>query len=188
MKKIFITVVACIFLIFSACSGQEKGIIEISTEEENVRSDVNPEGSKPEQIAVYICGEVKTPGIYYLDDGSRIADAVEAAGGALEDADLKNINLAQRLSDGQQIIVSTVRKENTDTGETENVNTGTGKVNLNRATKEELMTLPGIGESKADAILKYREEVGWISSTDEIMNISGIKEKVFERISDLIEV
>ena len=91
------------------------------------------------------------------------------------------------MADGQQIVVrceSAVPSEGSYSAPVSD----NGRVNLNRASKEDLMSLPGIGEAKAEAIIKYREEVGWISSTDEIMNISGIKNKIYDRISDLIEV
>ena len=134
-------------------------------------------------LTVYICGEVRRPGVYTLDETARIEDLVNAAGGALPDADLSRINLAQKLTDGQQVIV--YAKNAGDAG----AGTGSaGKVNLNLADKEELMTLPGIGEARAESILAYREEIGWFQSPEELMNISGIKEKMYEKIADRIEV
>lgn len=188
MKKLTATAAVCIFLLFSACHPGDDNIIEIRTSDEAAAETSAVSDAAPVKIAVYICGDVLEPGVYYLEEGSRIADAIEAAGGAGENADLQNINLAQRLADGQQIVVSSVAAGAGSESVPAEQNTGTGKINLNRATKEELMTLPGIGEAKAESIIKYREEVGWISSTDEIMNISGIKDKVYEKISDLIEV
>lgn len=169
----------------------------------------------PPQIVIYICGAVETPGIYSLPDGSRVYQAVEAAGGLTEAADPRYLNQAQRLLDGEQITVYT-------TEETEKLGLGPGsgpltedgnlpgslnasespggtagsaanrgnaaKVNLNTADRDTLMTLPGIGEAKADAILSYRDANGGFSSIEDIQNIPGIKEKAFEKIKDLITV
>ncbi len=186
MKKITAIFAVCIFLLFSACKSPDEGIIEIRTSDPAAEEDKGTPEGVPVKIAVYVCGEVNAPGVYFFEDGSRIADAISAAGGPGKNADLRSVNLAQRLSDGQQIVVNTIPAE----GEDVPVSTGpsSGKINLNRASLEDLMTLPGIGEAKAGAIIKYREEVGWISSPDEIMNISGIKDRIYAKIADLIEV
>ena len=147
--------------------------------------------SDPEPVSgsvfVYVCGAVHAPGVYELPDGSRVFEALEAAGGLTEEADEKCLNQAELLRDGQQITVYTEEEAElipSATGET----AGTGKINLNTAGKESLMTLPGIGEAKAEAILQYREKNGCFLNIEEIMQIEGIKEKVFEKIKDLIEV
>lgn len=122
--------------------------------------------------------------------------AVEAAGGFLPDAEEKILNLARKIEDGEQITVWTREEaENMEITETPQQNTGgteqasgSGKVNLNTAGKEELMTLSGIGESRADAIIAYREANGPFGSIEEIMNIEGIKGKMFEKIRGSIEV
>lgn len=136
------------------------------------------------------------PGVYTLPGGSRVVQAVEAAGGFLPDAEEKILNLARKIEDGEQITVWTREEaENMEITETPQQNTGgteqasgSGKVNLNTAGKEELMTLSGIGESRADAIIAYREANGPFGSVEEIMNIEGIKEKMFEKIRGSIEV
>lgn len=150
-----------------------------------------------ETVQVYICGAVASPGVYTLPGGSRVVQAVEAAGGFLPDAEEKILNLARKIEDGEQITVWT-REEAKELGETETRqqnaagktenDSGSGKVNLNMAGKEELMTLPGIGESRADAIIAYRESNGPFGTVEEIMNIEGIKEKMFEKIRGSIEV
>ena len=135
------------------------------------------EAAPEETVQVYICG-------------------VEAAGGFLPDAEEKILNLARKIEDGEQITVWTREEaENMESTETPQQNTGgteqasgSGKVNLNTAGKEELMTLSGIGESRADAIIAYREANGPFGSVEEIMNIEGIKEKMFEKIRGSIEV
>lgn len=154
------------------------------------------EAAPEETVQVYICGAVASPGVYTLPGGSRVVQAVEAAGGFLTDAEEKILNLARKIEDGEQITVWTREEaENMESTETPQQNTGgteqasgSGKVNLNTAGKEELMTLSGIGESRADAIIAYREANGPFGSVEEIMNIEGIKEKMFEKIRGSIEV
>lgn len=154
------------------------------------------EAAPEETVQIYICGAVVSPGVYTLPGGSRVVQAVEAAGGFLPDAEKKILNLARKIEDGEQITVWTREEaENMEITETPQQNTGgteqasgSGKVNLNMAGKEELMTLSGIGESRADAIIAYREANGPFGSIEEIMNIEGIKEKMFEKIRGSIEV
>jgi len=178
--NLIITIVFfCALSVLSGC-GNDKETFVI---EETVDTRADSISLEEEKIIIYICGEVARPGVYTLDTESRIADAIEAAGGVTENADLMKLNLAQKLADGQQVTVPAF---------TTGMQTGnaqvSGKVNLNRATKDELMTLPGIGESRAEAIIAYREEAGWISAPEELMNVSGIAEKMYEKIADLIEV
>ena len=179
INLIITIIISCALFTLSGC-GKEKEVFVI---EETADSRTDSGSFEDEKIFIYICGEVNRPGVYTLSEGSRIADAVEAAGGATGNADMMILNLAQKLADGQQIIVPSIA-EGTGTGKAQT----SGKVNLNRATKDELMTLPGIGESRAEAIIAYREETGWISAPEELMNVSGIAEKMYEKIADLIEV
>lgn len=132
---------------------------------------------------VYVCGAVNTPGVYPITDDMRVFEAIECAGGFREDADEEWLNLAFPVTDGQQIYVYTIAETQAFVREQADA-----KVNLNTATRDELMTLPGIGESKADAILKYRTEYGGFERIEDIMNISGIKEAVFSKIKDDITV
>ena len=152
-------------------------------------------------IAVYVCGAVNCPGVYELSASARVYQAVEAAGGFRDDADQEWVNQAQFLQDGGKIRIYTrletdqMRQEGLEEGsvlpegqDAQTEQAGESPVNLNTATREELMTLPGIGEAKADAVIAYREENGGFSSPEEIMNISGIKEAVFSQIKDRITV
>lgn len=143
--------------------------------------------SEVETICVYVCGSVASPGIYNLKDGSRVYEAIKAAGGLLEGVDETGINMAEKLSDGQQITVS-MEGADTSTGSSDSQSNSSVKVNINTASKEELMTLSGIGEARADEIISYRSSYGRFDSIDEIMNISGIGEKMFEKIKESIEV
>ena len=160
----------------------------------------DPEEFPPAEIQVYVCGAVASPGVYVLPEGSRVYEAVEMAGGLLESADPKALNQARPLADGEQITVLTV--EEVQNGETAEqgaggsvsggdgtlAGSGDGKVNINTADEDELMTLSGIGESRAKAIIAYREENGKFESIEDIMKIDGIKEKMFEKIRDSITV
>lgn len=141
---------------------------------------------EPQPICVYVCGEVRAPGVYELREGDRIVDAVEAAGGTTEAASDIWLNLAEPVSDGQKIEVPS--REQAEELEEENRKAQSGLVNLNTASAEELMTLAGIGQSKAEAILSYREEHGGFEKPEELMEIPGIKEGVFEKIKDQITV
>ena len=171
---------------------------------------------KPDEIYVDVSGAVVSPGVYCLDAGSRIFQAIEAAGGCTTEAAPVCLNQAAELSDGQKVYVPTVQEaedvaagngaggnagnlwdlgtQSSVTGQTSqgtgqvSEDTGTGKVNINTADKELLTTLPGVGSSKADAILAYRQDQGGFSSIEEIMNVEGIKEGVFARIKDRISV
>jgi competence protein ComEA len=139
-----------------------------------------------QQFVVYVCGAVKHPGVYTFEEGQRVCDAIEAAGGMKKKAAAEALNLARELVDGEQIIVPT-KKEQADITEAAAEGAATsGKVNINTASKEELMTLSGIGEAKAQSILSYREKNGQFSSIEDIMKIDGIKEGVFSKIEDSI--
>lgn len=150
------------------------------------------------EIAVHVCGCVNNPGVYTLCTGARINDAVAAAGGFTPEADANYLNLAGFLQDGVKVYVPSVDETKDLAGEGADVvssgmigigaDVDDGLVNINTATRDELMTLPGVGESKADAIIKYREENGGFETISQIMNISGIKDGLFNKIKDKIKV
>lgn len=140
---------------------------------------------KKESIFVHVCGAVKKSGVYELKAGSRICDAISAAGGFKKTADQTFLNQAQVVSDGEQVVVPTKGKtvQNTDkVPESQS----TQKISINHATCEELMTLPGIGESKANSIIKYREENGSFQTLEDLKKIQGIKDGVYSKIIDYI--
>lgn len=141
-------------------------------------------------IYVYICGEVKYPDVYELLEGSRVKDAVQKAGGFNHDADEKRVNLARQLSDGEQIIIPKKGEDLSENQEFPNESNSESqqKININTATKEQLMSLSGIGEAKAEAIIAYREEHGAFRSIDELKEIRGIKDGVFQKVKDLITI
>ena len=151
-------------------------------------------------MAVYVCGAVRQPGVYYVAGSAIRETAVQMAGGFTDDADVTYVNLAQNVVAGEQIYIPTMEETNgisserdTDGTPVQDAPAGTnvetdGKININTAGKDALMTLPGIGESKADAIIAYREAQGKFQNTEELMNIRGIKEGIYNKIKDLIIV
>lgn len=175
-----------------------------------------------EEIGVYICGAVKSPGVYYLRDGARLVDLVKAAGGFKKNASRTYLNQAAYLKDGQKIRILTKKQakklkngeDSGKAGEENDFDSGSGGsddsgndsgsgsddsgsssgpaedglINLNTAEKKELMSLEGIGESKADAIISYRNEQGKFESIEDIMKVSGIKAGTFNKIKDKIKI
>ena len=138
------------------------------------------------KVAVYVCGAVVSPGVYYLPIDAIKQDALEAADGFCEGAATTYVNLAEKIKEGEQIYFP--YEEELSGGYSLLDAEGSDKVNINRATKDELMTLPGIGESKAEAIISYREEHGAFQSIEEITSIPGIKEGIYDNIKDYIVV
>lgn len=133
--------------------------------------------AEKQRICVHVCGEVKKPGMYYMAPESRVNDAIEAAGGFTEIAREASVNLARSLQDGEQLYVCSVSEEISD-----------GRININLASKEQLMQLPGIGESKAEAIVAYRNQHGSFMAVEDLLKIEGIKDGVLEKIKDKITI
>lgn len=197
----------------------EENIENVSSREEKLKEEVNvkneiEEGVETEsqtftdtQFIVYITGEVKQEGVYGLAPNSRIADAIEKAGGLTEEADISQINLAYVLEDGMKVRIPN-KNEKKQTNETElsgedkttqlvTTSSGTkeenntteekqGKININTATQEQLENLPGVGPSTASKIIAYRKEKGKFSKIEEIKEVSGIGESKFAILKDLI--
>ena len=162
-----------------------------------VRQDSESETEVLEKKELHVCGQVAAPGVFELPSGSRVCDAIEAAGGMTEDASPEYWNLAGEVSDGEMIYVPTTEeaeelgREDRNSGEAQTTAEGVtsdGRINLNTASKDQLMTIPGVGESKADSIIAYRQEQGMFQSTEDVMNISGIKEGMYAKIKDYISV
>ncbi|AEF17582.1 MULTISPECIES: helix-hairpin-helix domain-containing protein [Thermoanaerobacterium] len=164
----------------------------------NIKSDKNLinnsntgepiENEKSKEIKVYVTGLVKSPGVYTMKEGDRIDDAIKLAGGPLDDADLSDINLAEKLKDEQMIKVPKIGENDVSNDKFSSSNAPNGKININTATKEELDTLPGIGEVTAQRIIDFREQHGNFQRIEDIMNVSRIGPKLFEQIKDKITV
>lgn len=174
----------------TGCAKEEESVgleeAELSQETRKEETTQQPEEEK-EEIYVYVCGAVHVPGVYKLPADSRVFEAVESAGGLLETAAADQLNQAETVSDGQQIYVPDIEEANTGTSGTDRAEKDE-RVDLNTAGKEELMTLAGIGEVRAEAILRYREEHGRFESVEELKQIEGIKEGIFNRIKDKVRV
>lgn len=141
-----------------------------------------------EMIFVEISGAVKSPGVYEIKKDSRLFEALEKSGGVTENGDLSNINQARVLNDGEKIYIPRQGESPpASSSGTENPNTS-GLVNINTATETELLTLTGVGPSKAKAIIEYREKHGKFSNPEELRNVTGIGESIFNKIKDLIKV
>jgi competence protein ComEA len=139
-----------------------------------------------QSVYVYVCGAVNEAGVYELDEGSRLYEAIELAGGMSEDADTTYLNMARVLTDGEQVVVYTVTE--TLSLREEEAQARLGLVNINTADITELTTISGIGESRAKAIIDYREKNGAFSSIEDIKNVDGIKDGLFSKIKDKITI
>ncbi|MFC3929020.1 helix-hairpin-helix domain-containing protein [Streptococcus caprae] len=147
-------------------------------------------------VTIDLKGAVKKEGIYTLDKGSRVADAIEQAGGFTDQAERKSVNLAQKLKDedviyvatiGEELALATAASSATATGTTD-TNSDTAKVNLNTADAAQLQTISGIGEKKAQDIIAYREANGGFKSVDDLGNVSGIGDKTLEKLREFVTV
>ena len=169
------------------------GSLENTDGLENPDGSENPNGSgnlddNRKFICVHIAGFVVNPGVYNVAEGARIYEIVRLAGGFLPEADESYLNLASVVFDGQKIMVLSKEEAKTAKPFVSQIDKETEKklININTATKEELMQLSGIGESRALSIISYREKNGDFKKIEDIMKIPGIKEAAFEKIKDYI--
>lgn len=204
-RILFLAVVSTAFLLCGCTSGKHVYLENASVEateqketehltEQTERVETVEETKREKEVLCYVhlCGAVKHPGIYVLPEGSRIYEAVLLAGGLTEDACEESVNQAEVLCDGQMIKILTkdeaVSVQASGEGYANTEEVSDGRINLNTASVSELTTLPGVGESKAEAIIAYREEHNGFSSIEEIKNIAGIKDGIFQRIKEKIKV
>lgn len=196
MKAVWFSALAAA-LVAAGCAGKdEESLEELSVSAE---SETKEEGAVPQEeqepaetVYVYVCGAVNAPGVYELKKDARVFEAITLAGGMTAEAAPEAVSQARTVADGEQIYVPTVREVQMQGSGVEDIVTGnadvSGKVNINTAGKEELMTLTGIGEAKAQSILDYREEHGQFGSIEDLMLIEGIKEGVFNKIKEDITI
>lgn len=203
-KIIFITIgtLMIVFIGYYIIQKQENysyNEIEIETTENSVEGSINEEKIENTNIIVHITGEIINDGIIEIEEGSRIADVIEEAGGITEEADLSKVNLAYQVSDGQKIYIPNINeKENeiqnsieeyitNEAGDNiiiEGKEISSEKVNINTATQTELETLNGIGPSTALKIINYRNENGKFETIEDLKNVAGIGEQKFENIKE----
>lgn len=160
---------------------------EISLEEKEPKK-----GDKARSIFVHVGGAVREPGLYRLSDGARVDDAVRAAGGVLEDADLDGLNLAAKVKDGEKVLVPARGRDPGGGAGAAGGSAGSGAqgglVNLNTATLADLDTLPGIGPALAQRILDHREKNGGFRAVEDLLEVPGIGPKKFEELRDMVTV
>lgn len=163
--------------------GENEADITYETEE-------MPDGTKAAETVIYVdvCGAVRYPGVYRLDGDARVFEAVDLAGGMTEAACIQAINQAETLTDGQKIYVPTTEEWNAGIMTDEMTEPDDGRININTADVSLLCTLPGIGETRAQAIVAYRESHGSFESVEAIQQVSGIKSGVYDKIKDFIKV
>ena len=143
-------------------------------------------------LYVHVLGAVARPGLYELAAGTRVVDAVSAAGGFTQDAEQGGVNLARLLSDGEQLVVPKIGDTpaaGAGTAGAAGTNAGTGagaKINLNTATEAELETLPRVGPAMAARIMQWRADNGRFTTVDDLMNVTGIGDKTFAALKDLV--
>lgn len=186
----------------------EKSVNEDEKDQIDVKESTDNSGEKKiesSEIAVYISGEVRTPQVVRMKTGDRLVDAVEKCGGMTKDADLNAVNLALLLKDEAHYIIpkigdtniSTQSSANASTSGEKTVNQSGGnntsnssntKVNINTADKTALMSLPSIGEKTAQKIIDYRENVGKFNAKEDLKNVSGIGDKKYSKLEELITV
>lgn len=175
-------------------SSDKKSYNEISGKDNH--SDIKTDGQS--QVVVYICGAVKHPGVYKFTAGSRVDDAIKAASGFKKGAAKTVINQARVLEDGEQITIPTLKQvkkkqfsgkiaDNENTESSESKSQG-ALININTASASELTSLSGIGQSRADAIIEYRQSNGKFDKIEDIMKIPGIKQGIFDKIKNKISV
>ena len=164
-------------VLLSSCGRSDRMEFALSSVKEET-GDV----TRKSDIIVYICGAVNSPGIVELPEGSRANDAVAAAGGFADDADTASVNLAKVLKDQEQIFVSSVSRGGEENGPADK------RISVNEASKEELMTLPGIGEQKAKRIIEYREEHGRFLKLEDLKKVEGIGDALYNRIKEHLRI
>lgn len=194
MKKIFLCLLLCMVL---CCGCGQKSYLSSGSSSSSFGEASNNFEQESEKKSGYvqILGAVNSPGVYEITEDTRLFMVIQAAGGLRDDASAESVNQAKPLSDGESIYIKTVEEvlkeaeesSNSD-GTSEESENNDGRINVNKASLAELMTLPGIGESKAKMIIDYRNEKGDFNSIEDIMNVEGIKEGTFNRIKDSIKV
>ena len=176
----------CDFPTAEGAAERDSGLIRLEETDGQAETEVHAKAPASQtEICIYVCGCVNSPGVYRLAQDSRVYEALEAAGGAAKDADTDGMNLAQPLSDGERIYVPARGEEQApDAG----AGTGVSLININQASAADLVTLPGIGQAKANAIINYRLQHGGFSAKEELLEVPGIKEGIYDQIEALITV
>lgn len=204
MKKSIFIITIFFMCTFCACSKETQVMLEesetylqesqfASVTETSVEVSSSESGST---IFVHVCGQVNAPAVYEFEKGARVVEAIEKAGGFMEDAATDYLNLAKELSDGEKIYVPDKEEaaglkpqnEGIAAESSGNVVSADSRININTASKDELLGLKGIGDSRAEDIINYRTEHGGFGTIEDIMKVPGIKQGAFNKIKDNIKV
>jgi len=213
LSLLFILVSLNVFLLIFKFNNKEYIIEEENRTLSLEIDDINKESEEESKSTIFIDikGEVTYPGVYEMEEGKRVIDSINLAGGLTDLADTTNINLSKILKDESVVIIeeykeniSTVSEKgnkdnnnisieniyevNTQSEKNESTNFENGIININEASLDQLMTLTGIGQSKAENIIKYREENNGFKSIDQLLEVKGIGESIYEKIKDFIEI
>lgn len=190
---------ACLILLMGCSNDVTMEMVENITPQLNENGDVSTEVVTEQikeeipsnKVFVHICGAVNKPGVYELEEGSRVIDGINMAGGVNEEACPDAVNLAKEVSDGEKVYIPTKKEASDGVFETSNVELslkGASKININTANEAKLCEITGIGATRAKAIIQYREGHGGFKSVEELKNVTGIGEKTFEKIKEEITV
>lgn len=183
---LIITVVAYFYY-----SNNKGNSIDVVSKEVNASDSIDGINKNKNEINVFICGEINKPGVYSLCLGDRLIKLIELSGGFTQRADMEAVNLAEKLEDEDFIKIPALvtnlngEKVNSTSSSTDN---GTGKININTATLEQLDSLPKIGPALAQRIIDYRVSNGRFKDIKELNNVSGIGDKIFEGLKDKVTV
>lgn len=193
IRYVLILLAVVAFGILYSCERQEGNVEVIESDDKSNMSDSTEALSQAYEeavntICIHVTGCVVNPGVYQLPEGSRVYEVIVLAGGFTDEADRDYVNQASVLCDGQKLHIYSSEETETASQYTES-NTDenkSGLININTASKTELMNLPGIGESRAESIIAYREENGGFKAIEDIMKVSGIKDAAFNKIKEYI--
>ncbi len=195
VKRLYFVIVFCVMMLCGCGYNGEKKenevLMQLGSDEEVMESDSSvevQENKSTKEIFVYVCGAVNKEGVYSVPEKSRLFEVVEKAGGFADDADRTSLNLAREVVDGEQITILTIEEAAIFEEAQQQIIKDKGLVNINTATASELTTISGIGESRAQAIIAYRETNGKFMTIDDIKKVDGIKDGLFSKIKDKITV
>ena len=186
MKKKFIYLAIIFIISITGCKDNSEELLRFKTSEDELEQENTIEEKsekKDELLIVHVSGSVKRAGVYQLEKDKRIIDAIEKAGGMLEEADSDALNLAEKIKDGMKIYVPKKGEKPTTSTNLKSQS----YIDLNLAEKEELMTLPGVGEKTADKIIAYREAQPF-EKVEDLLKVSGFGKKKMEALKGLIAV
>ncbi|GGF07466.1 ComE operon protein 1 [Halobacillus andaensis] len=190
----WISLIIFIFMLLMFINLNQEGVVQVEealTAEKGEKPAIVKNESKgvpSAGLVVDVKGEVMHPGIYEMGEGERVNEAIQLAGGLTEKADETSVNLAEKVQDEMVILVTKEAEEMTPVESVERSSIAPAKVRINYAASEEIQTLPGIGPSKADAIVQYRDENGLFKDTESLLNVTGIGDKTLETLEEHIQI